>query len=275
MSRVGANSRVRFALRRGIDVLLDGAQAGTGVNRRLDRLAARTPSMDVLVLGIYQQDSIVREAVQALSDSRHRVAFALGSLDPSVLPGLESSTLAQGMRGNKFENINELVALVGRREFPRWTLLLDDDVLFPPRFLDRFLALCEHFDLQLAQPAMSRRSHASYGVTRRRPASLVRQTRFVEGGQLTALREEAAQELLPFPADADMWGLDLHWAGVADDYGWRLGVVDATPVRHEIRPTGQTYSVPEAAQRGLDFVESHRSLPPEEAERTVAVHRRL
>jgi hypothetical protein len=264
-----------LTLRRLLDLLLDGSQAAAGTNRRIDRLAAQTPAMDVLVLGIYQWDSVAREAVQALSDSRHRVSFALGSLDSRPLPGLESSTLATGMGGNKFENINELIAMLGPREPPRWTLLLDDDVLFPARFLDRFLALCEHFDLRLAQPAMSRRSHASYGVTRRQPASLVRQTRFVEGGQLSAIRAEATDDLLPFPPDAGMWGLDLHWAGVALDRGWRIGVVDATPARHELRPTGHTYSTAAAARHGHEFVRRHRSLPPEEAERTVAVHRTL
>jgi len=272
MNRVGGNSEVRLALRRLLDLLLDGSQAAAGTNRRIDNLAAQTPATDVLVLGIYQSDSLVREAVKALSETRHRVSFTLGSLDADPLPGLESRTLATAMKGNKFENINELIT-TGER--PRWTLLLDDDVLFPPRFLDRFLALCEHFDLRLAQPAMSCRSHASYRITRRQPASLVRQTRFVEGGQLTAIRREAAEELLPFPGDADMWGLDLHWAGVALDRGWPIGVVDATPVRHELRPTGQTYSTGDAARRGQEFVQRHRSLAPEEAERTVVVHRTL
>jgi hypothetical protein len=275
MRFIASNSELRFAFRRALDLLLDGGQAAAGVNRRIERLVAEQPGTEVLVLGIYQEDSLAREAVQALSRSKHRVRFALGSLDPAALPGLESRTLATGMRGNKFENLNELLTRLELHEPPRWTLLLDDDVLFPPRFLDRFLALCEHFDLHLAQPAMSRRSHASYRVTRRRAGSLVRQTRFVEGGQLTAIRQEAARELLPFPPDAGMWGLDLHWAGVAADRGWRLGVVDATPVRHEVRPTGQTYSTGQAAERGLEFVRRHRSLPPEDAERTLAVHRKL
>ena len=275
MNQVGANSAARFAVRRSFDVLLNGAQAAAGVNRRIDRLAARTPATTVLVLGIYQQDGIAREAVRALGESKHRVDFALGSLDPDPLPGLEPITLATGMQGNKFDNINKLVSRLGGVKQHRWTLLLDDDVVFPPHFLDRFLALCEHFDLQLAQPAMSRRSHASYTVTRRRPASLLRQTRFVEGGQLTAIRRQAVDKLIPFPPDADMWGLDLHWAGVAADHGWRLGIADATPVRHEIRPTGQTYSVPEAAEQGLDFIRRHRSLSPEDAEETLVTHRRL
>ena len=268
--------RARLAARRFFDLALDTGQRAAGVNRRIDRLAAAGPSLDVLVLGVYQRDSVILRAHRALSTSRHRVRFALGTLDQSSLQELDSVTLATGMKGNKFENINELLARIEHRaELPRWTLLLDDDVVFPPHFLERFLALCEHFDLRLAQPAMSRRSHASWHVTRRRPASLVRETRFVEGGQLTAIREDAAGDYLPFPADAAMWGLDLHWAAIAVDKGWRIGVVDATPVRHEIRPTGTTYSTGAAFVDGQSFVDRHRALTPEDADRTVAVHRRL
>lgn len=266
----------RLAARRFLDLGLDTVQRAVGANRRIDRLAADCPSLDLLVLGVYQRDSVILQAVRALSTGRHRVRFVLGTLDEASLQELDSVTLASGMRGNKFENINELLTrLEAGSEPPRWILLLDDDVLFPPRFLERFLSLCEHFDLRLAQPAMTRRSHASWHVTRRRPVSLVRETRFVEGGQLTAIREDAAGDLLPFPADAGMWGLDLHWAAIAVDRGWRIGVVDATPVRHEIRPTGQTYSAGAALEHGQSFVRRYRALTPDAADRTVAVHRTL
>lgn len=266
----------RLVARRFLDLTLDTAQRAVGVNRRIDRLAAGCPSLDVLVLGVYQRDSVILQAQRALSTGRHRVRFALGTLDASSLQELDSVTLATGMRGSKFENINELLArLEPSSERPRWTLVLEDDVLFAPRFLERFLALCEHFDLRLAQPALSRRSHASWRVTRRRPVSLVRETRFVEGGQLTAIREDAAEDLLPFPADVGMWGLDLHWAAVAVERGWRIGVVDATPVRHEFRPIGQTYSTEAAAVHLQNFVRRHRTLTPNDADRTVAVHRTL
>jgi hypothetical protein len=266
----------RLTARRLIDLGLNAAQRATGLNYRIDRLAAAHTPVEVLVLGIYTQESLIDHAVRELSRSAHSVQFVLGTLDQAAVAGLEHKTVATEMRGNKFQNINELLKLSpSGASRPRWTLLLDDDVLFPRRFLDRFLALCEHFDLSLAQPAMSRRSHASFDVTRRRPAVLVRETRFVEGGQLTAIREDAAAELLPFPADAGMWGLDLHWAAVAVDRGWRMGVVDATPVRHETRPTGRSYSAELAQEAGRQFVARHRSLQPQEANRTVAVHRSL
>ena len=97
------------------------------------------------------------------------------------------------------------------------------------RFLDRFVAVLEAFGLDLAQPAQTLRSHSAWKVTRRRPASLVRETRFVEIGPVTAFSRRAAAELLPFPELRYGWGLDLHWAAVAGRRGWRLGVVDALP----------------------------------------------
>ena len=32
------------------------------------------------------------------------------------------------------------------------------------------------------------------------------------------------------------WGLDVHWAALAREHGWRCGVVDAVSIRHRRRP---------------------------------------
>ena len=37
------------------------------------------------------------------------------------------------------------------------------------------------------------------------------------------------------------WGLDAHWGALAQEHGWRLGVVDATPIRHSSRVTASAY----------------------------------
>jgi hypothetical protein len=156
-----------------------------------------------------------------------------------------------------------------------WILAVDDDLALPPRFLDRFVALCEHFALDLAQPAQTLRSHSAWRVTRRRPASLVRETRFVEIGPLTAFGRRAAPELLPFPELRYGWGLDLHWAALAEERGWRLGVVDATPVRHESATVGSAYPRTEAEAEATDFLASRPHLPASRAGELVAVHRRV
>ena len=51
-----------------------------------------------------------------------------------------------------------------------WLLIVDDDVILPRGFLDRFLVAAEAFGLDLAQPAHAFASHAAWDVTRRRRA---------------------------------------------------------------------------------------------------------
>ena len=89
----------------------------------------------------------------------------------------------------------------------------------------------------------------------------MRETRFVEIGPLTAFGRRAAAELLPFPELRFGWGLDLHWAALAAERGWRLGVVDATPVRHESATVGSTYPRAEAEAEAAEFLASRPHLP--------------
>ena len=145
----------------------------------------------------------------------------------------------------------------------------------PRAFLDRFVGVCEAFDLDLAQPAQTLRSHSAWKVTRRRPATLVRETRFVEIGPVTAFGRAAAAELMPFPELRYGWGLDLHWAAVAAERGWRLGVVDALPVRHESGLVAAAYARQDAVDEAARFLAERPYLPSERAGDVVAVHRRV
>jgi hypothetical protein len=239
-----------------------------GVGRRADALARSTPARRVLVAGIYRPGTPL--ALDALRSDRHEVAFALGATGPAD-PALVEQTVAERLPGGKFENLNRLLAGAGQFD---WLLVVDDDVRLPARFLDRFVAVCERFELDLAQPAQSQRSHSAWRVTRRRPASLVRETRFVEIGPVTAFGPRAAAELLPFPELRFGWGLDLHWAAVAAERGWRLGVVDATPVRHEAALVGSAYPVADAQAEAAEFLAGRPYLPAARAGDVLSTHRR-
>ena len=78
------------------------------------------------------------------------------------------------------------------------------------------------------------------------------------------LRREPAAELLPFPELRYGWGLDLHWAALAAERGWRLGVVDALPVRHERGTVAAAYPREEAEDEAARFLE-RAPLPAERA----------
>jgi hypothetical protein len=253
---------------------------------RVDRLARKQPGRRVLVASVYRPGSLLAEALPELHSHRHDVTLALGAVERAE-SALAEHTVAEGLGGGKFGNLNRVLetaaagpsasapggAASAALDFD-WILAVDDDLLLPPRFLDRFIALCERFALDLAQPAQTLLSHSAWRVTRRRPASLVRETRFVEIGPLTAFGPRAAAELLPFPELRFGWGLDLHWAALAADRGWRLGVVDATPVRHEAATVGSAYPRNGAESEAANFLASRPHLPASRAGEVLRVHRR-
>src|SRR5262249_12637116 len=153
-----------------------------------------------------------------------------------------------------------------------WLLVVDDDVELPRHFLDRFIALCERFDLALAQPAQSLMSHAAWRVTRRQGGSYVRETRFVEIGPVTAFPADAAAELAPFADLRWGWGLDLHWGAVAATRGWKLGVVDAVAMRHA-QPVGTAYDNADAIEEAGQFLAGRPFVRSNEAQETLVTHR--
>jgi hypothetical protein len=259
----------RGALRRAADTALDRWLEASGTLRAIDSAAADVPARDVLVASVYRPPGeMLAAALPALRSDRQRVRLALGSTGAPTLP----DTSAHDLGGGKFENLN---ALIAGADAPDWILVVDDDVVLPARFLDRMIALAERFDLALAQPAQGYASHAAWRVARRRPRSLLRETRFVEIGPVTLFRRDAAATLMPFPPLRYGWGLDLAWAATALDRGWRLGIADALAVRHEAAPVGSVYSTEAAIEEARRFLSTRPYLSSSAARETLATHRRL
>ena len=256
------------------ELVFDAIDTLAGTRRAAARLARSAPPRDILVTGVYRPGSELAANLPTLHSQTHDVRLAFGAMGAS--DGLEPHTVAHDLTGGKFENLNRVLAAAApapAADFD-WLLVIDDDVRLPGGFLDRFVAVCEAFRLDLAQPAQTLRSHSAWKVTRRRPASLVRETRFVEIGPVTAFSRRAAAELLPFPGLRYGWGLDLHWAAAAGRRGWRLGVVDAVPVRHETGVVGASYPRGEAESEAASFLAGREYLPSAQAGDVLATHRR-
>lgn len=263
----------RAALRRAADALLD--LAALPARARLRRCTRTIPRRRVLALAVVRDEHRARWA---------RIAAQLHASGHDV----ELRTTPPGERG-KFENLN---ALLERRTAAApsgptpttgghpggpptpaagfdWLLLCDDDVELTDRFLDDLIAAAERLDLTLAQPAHRLRSHAAWSVTRRRGGSMARETAFVEIGPVTLIAARAFAALLPFPPLRMGWGLDVHWAALARDHGWRLGVVDAVPVLHVAAPAAAAYSRAEAEAEARAFLHDRPYLPRDQANRTL------
>jgi GT2 family glycosyltransferase len=257
------------AMLRGLlDEAVDAWQLAGGRRLRL-KLAARRypPRRKVLVIGVERPEhrAMAREIRAELLRSRHVVELHTGP--PGDL--------------GKFENLNRLLAdrAADGVDGPAaldddWLLVIDDDVELPHGFLDRLLFLSERFSLDLAQPAHRLNSHAAWAVTRRHPRELVRETAFVEIGPVTLFARRTFSTLLPFPSLRMGWGLDLHWAALAREQGWRCGVVDALAIAHRVAPAADAYSREAAIAEARSFLAERPYLRAEEAQRTLASHRR-
>jgi hypothetical protein len=147
-------------------------------------------------------------------------------------------------------------------------------VPLPRGCLDRLLFLAERFALDLAQPAHRAYSHAAWRVTRRRSVAVARETAFVEIGPVTAFARATFPMLLPFPPLRMGWGLDLHWAALARERGWRCGVLDAVAIGHAAAPAADAYSRAAAVTEARSFLVDRPYLSANEAQRTLVTHHR-
>ncbi|HWK28856.1 MAG TPA: glycosyltransferase [Solirubrobacter sp.] len=237
-----------------------GRVAGLRGRLELARAARSAPARRVHVVGVTRPEHArtVARLRRELARSRHAVALHLATGAPGA---------------GKWANVNAALAAAPVADAD-WLLIVDDDVVLPRGFLDRFLAAAEAFGLELAQPAHAFASHAAWDVTRRRPGVLARRTRFVEIGPVTALSARAARELLPFPDLVMGWGLDAAWSAFAAERGWAIGVVDVTPVRH-LQPVAASYPRDAAIAEAEAFLDGRAYVTREEASETLVEHRRL
>jgi hypothetical protein len=267
-SRGEPGGRFERAVRRLGDRLLDAQVRRAAA--RLDELAAAAPEREVLVLSVYRgPGGLLPQVPRELAETRHRVRFAFGSME-GASPALADHTVATDLSGGKFENLTALLEAAGAAA--DWTLVVDDDVVLPGRFLDRLVGVAEHHDLALAQPAQTLASHAAWPMTRRRRGALLRESRFVEIGPVTLFRRDALAALTPFPPLRFGWGLDLHWAALARERGWRLAIVDALPVRHELAGVAGSYSSEEVIEEARSFLAERPFLDSATVQQTVRTH---
>lgn len=241
-----------------LDLVHDGLRLARGEPWQIPRAARRSPRRRVLVLGIARTDvpNLLEPARQELVRSRHAVTFA---------------SSPAGERG-KFQNLNALLATYPPHGHD-WLVVIDDDVVLPPGFLDAFIFLAESFGLHLAQPAHRRRSHAAWAVTRRRAGTVARETAFVEIGPVFAFHASTFPVLLPFPELRVGWGLDAHWSALARGRGWRLGVIDATAIRHSSRQIASAYDRHDAIEEAREFLRGRAYTKAPQAQQTLLSHR--
>ena len=191
--------------------------------RWVSRLRLEAPQ--ATLISVYRRNNA--ERLETLVQQLPGMPVRLWALDKRA-PSLERLSHGEGP-GGRFQLLNRLAAEVPE---DRWLLVCDDDVEFRPRGALTFLALAARLRLDLAQPAHANRGSQFYHrITGRRPFRLGRETTFVEIGPVLAVSPTARRRVIPFPEEGMGWGTELLWYDLQRE-GLRLGIVDATPIRH-------------------------------------------
>ena len=156
-----------------------------------------------------------------------------------------------------------------------WLLVIDDDVRLPRGFLDVFLFLAERFDLSCwpSPPTGGARMPPgrSPGAG---PASWPARRDSSRSARCAPCAPTPSPSCSPSRTLRFGWGLDAHWSAVAAARGWRIGVIDATPVLHGLRRIAASYDRTDAVTEGRSFLADRPYTPAAEAQRTVVAHRR-
>lgn len=171
----------------------------------------------------------------------------------------------------KFEHLNAVLGRYNLEQFD-WIIVTDDDVDVPDNFVDHFICILEKYDIKLGQPSHSFISYATYTLTRRHFNSIARLTNFVEIGPIFALHRDVFADILPFPDVGMGWGLDIHWSFLANKKNWRIGIVDAVPIRH-LRPVGSGYKANNALAAAESFLRGHGKISRRDILRTKKIFR--
>lgn len=222
----------------------------------------------ILVAGVYMADrsNTAMHLIHELQASaQHAVVQRWAALAPGGCGDcdLPSTELVFTEREPKFTILNLLTKDASSFD---WLLLCDDDVEVTEGFLDRFIGLSQTYDFALSQPARTAGSYTDHPITQVMPGIQARRTRFVEIGPVVCVRRDAIPLILPFAEESGMgWGLDFVWPRLLEAAGLRLGIVDAAPIAHRLRPPAAAYNGDEARQKMFWALASHAYLPLDEA----------
>lgn len=129
------------------------------------------------------------------------------------------------------ENFNELIFSYDAVWLP------DDDISVDTQTINEMFDLFTAYDLLMAQPALTKDSYFTHGITIVNPEFILRFTDFVEI-MVPLFSKKALSKLWSiFNESQSGWGLDNVWIGHLDPPEQRVAIIDKTPVKHT-RPVG-------------------------------------
>jgi hypothetical protein len=261
-SRVASWIRNRLTGRSGLSLDQEARRPEIGVSS----IPQEPRRARVLALGIYlghrpnTANDVAIRLEESISANVTQNWTAIDRLSSSWTLRRRTGALWRGL-SPKYELIGHALSQYDLTDFD-YLVLIDDDILLPYGFLDAFLYVQRRLDFSIAQPARTSESYIDLPIVERHPGLLARSTLFVEQGPVICFRSDCFEFLLPFDLTSPMgWGFENVWSIEVTDRGLRMGIIDATPVDHSLRPPTAYYDWGQAdrARAQLFATRRHRS----------------
>jgi hypothetical protein len=224
------------------------------------------PEGAVLVTGVYLADcpNLIAEIVPRLDATEEWKVDQrwIGLGGPPPTPAVARVTVAtERRRSPKYRLLNELLATAALGDYD-FVLTFDDDATVSEGFLDRFLAAQRRLGFSLAQPARTPDSLFDHEIVLQQAGLLGRRTRFVEVGPVVSFARDIYELMFPFDLSSPMgWGYETVWAWKLARRNLQMGIVDAVPVGHTLRPRAARYSGRWARRQELRYMRANEHLP--------------
>lgn len=229
-----------------------------------------------LVVGVYlaTKPNYAQDTVRVIAESTghavKQVWASLGAPPPTPFLAEHTARVITGRRP-KFDIVNELLSTedLGQYDF---VVLVDDDLVVPAGFIDHLLGWQRQLGYALAQPARTARSFTDHLIVEQQQGSLARRTRFVEIGPVVSIHRSAYEILLPFDLTSPMgWGYENIWTHRMEQAGLTMGIIDAVPVDHSLRPPVANYSWDAADHDRSEILARNCHVPLDECFRVLEV----
>jgi len=244
-----------------------------------DRAGRLTPIRSrprVLVAGICLVDvpnhveSLVASFAESSTYDVEQRWVSMGLKPPS--PRLSTVTVwTQRALEPKFAVMNRLLADIDWESY-EYLIISDDDILLPAGFVDGYLSLQTESSYLLAQPARTENSYIDHPIVGRQRGLRARQTLFVEIGPLFSVHRSIVPLLLPFDLTSPMgWGYEYIWSRELSERGLKMGILDAFPVDHSLRPPHAHYAWSVADANRKQLLESRPHFSLEECHRVLDI----
>lgn len=225
---------------------------------------------EILVAGIYladQKNNIQNIIKEFNRSSDFKVVQRWAKLGKSeIKDSLKEFTILDVQEKiPKFVILNKLLSRedINKYEF---IIISDDDIELPHNFIDNYLEIVDKYKLSLAQPARTHDSYIDHFIVEQLDGLIARKTRFVEIGPVFSIRNDLFKHLLPFDEENGMgWGYDFVWPCIVENLGMNMGIVDALPVEHKLRPPVTHYNHKEADNDLEKYIKKRKHLLRSEA----------